>query len=295
MRKNVASQTIGSQMVSASDGSAYTGAVSVSVTKDGGTQAAGGGTVAHEGNGYHSYAPTQAETNADHVAFTFTGSGAVPATVQVYTVSYDPHDTVRLGLTALPNAAAEAAGGLFTRGTAAGQINQDADGRIDSNPVALGGTAQSLTDLKDFADAGYDPASNKVEGVKLVDTTTANTDMRGTDGANTTTPPTASAIASAVWGAATRTLSAGTNIVLAKGTGVTGFNDISVDDIFNKVVEGSLTFLQWTRLGGAALFGKLSGAATTTVAIRDTADTKDRISATVDADGNRSAVTLDGA
>ena len=47
----------------------------------------------------------------------------------------------------------------------------------------LGGVAQSLFDLKDFADAGYDPATNQVEGVKLNDTTTTNTDMRGTDSA----------------------------------------------------------------------------------------------------------------
>ena len=47
----------------------------------------------------------------------------------------------------------------------------------------LGGSIQSATDLKDFADAGYDPATNKVEGVKLVDTTTTNSDMRGTDSA----------------------------------------------------------------------------------------------------------------
>lgn len=33
-------------------------------------------------------------------------------------------------------------------------------------------------------------------------------------------------VATAVWGAATRVLTAGTNIVLAKGTGVTGFNDL---------------------------------------------------------------------
>jgi len=45
-----------------------------------------------------------------------------------------------------------------------------------------GGT-QTVTDLKDFADAGYDPATNKVQGVVLVDTTTANTDVRGTDSA----------------------------------------------------------------------------------------------------------------
>ena len=39
----------------------------------------------------------------------------------------------------------------------------------------MGGDAQSATDLKDFADAGYDPATNKVEGVKLVDTLTTHT------------------------------------------------------------------------------------------------------------------------
>jgi hypothetical protein len=40
---------------------------------------------------------------------------------------------------------------------------------------ALGGGAQSLTDLKDFADTGYDPATHKVQGVVLVDTLTAYT------------------------------------------------------------------------------------------------------------------------
>lgn len=35
----------------------------------------------------------------------------------------DPYDAVRAGLTALPNAAAEASGGLLTRGTGTGQVN----------------------------------------------------------------------------------------------------------------------------------------------------------------------------
>lgn len=48
-------------------------------------------------------------------------------------VDYDPFDTVRMGMTALPNAAAEAPGGLYTRGTGAGQINQQTNGQIDSN------------------------------------------------------------------------------------------------------------------------------------------------------------------
>ena len=59
----------------------------------------------------------------------------------------DLSDSVRLGLTSLPNAAAEAAGGLYTRGTGAGQINQDGNGRIDSNAVRLGGTAQTGRDV----------------------------------------------------------------------------------------------------------------------------------------------------
>jgi hypothetical protein len=87
--KNTASQKVGVQMVAAADGSAFTSAVTVSVTGDAGTQATGSvgsGACTHEGNGYHTYAPAQAETNYDLIAFTFTGTGAVPQTVQVYTV-----------------------------------------------------------------------------------------------------------------------------------------------------------------------------------------------------------------
>jgi len=58
-------------------------------------------------------------------------------------------------------------------------------------------------------------------------------------------------------------------------------------------IETNRTVRQGLRLMLAALAGKASGMATTTAVFRDTNDTKDRISATVDADGNRSAVTLD--
>lgn len=90
MLKNTAGQYIGSQMVNATTGAAFTGAVTVYVTGDGGTQAVGSvgsGACTHEGNGYHSYAPAQAETNYDLVAFTFVGSGAIPVTVQAAPVA----------------------------------------------------------------------------------------------------------------------------------------------------------------------------------------------------------------
>lgn len=64
--------------------------------------------------------------------------------------------------------------------------------------------------------------------------------------------------------------------------------------IWAYVVEGTHTAVQYMRLMAAALFAKLSGAATTTVTIRDVDDTKARITATVDADGNRTAITSDG-
>ena len=59
-------------------------------------------------------------------------------------------------------------------------------------------------------------------------------------------------------------------------------------------IETGWTIRKILRIIGAALGGKLSGAATNTVTVRDILDAKARITATVDADGNRTAVTLDG-
>lgn len=145
MKKNVASQAIGAQMCSATDGSAFTSAVTVYVTGDAGTQAigsVGSGACTHEGNGYHTYAPAQAETNYDLVAFTFIGTGAVPATIQVATAFPQTGDNyARLGAPAgasvsadiaaakvdtaaikvktdyLPSVVAGGAGGVFIAGT----------------------------------------------------------------------------------------------------------------------------------------------------------------------------------
>jgi hypothetical protein len=107
---NTASQKIGAQLVSASDGSAFTGAVTVAVTVDAGAQATGSvgsGACTHEGNGYHTYAPAQAETNGALIAFTFTGTGAIPATVQVYTIAGDAF--TRLGAPAGASVSADIA------------------------------------------------------------------------------------------------------------------------------------------------------------------------------------------
>ena len=54
-------------------------------------------------------------------------------------------------------------------------------------------------------------------------------------------------------------------------------------------VETGLTLRSFFRLAASALFSKASGMGTTTAVMRDFGDTKNRISATVDADGNRTA------
>lgn len=82
-----------------------------------------------------------------------------------------------------------------------------------------------------------------------------------------------------VWASASRTLT-------SMGT--------LVADIWAFVIEGAVTAAQSLRLNNAAQGGKTSGMDTGAPAvIRDIGDTKDRVSATVDANGNRTAVTLD--
>lgn len=137
MKKNVASQSIGAQLVNATTGAAFTGAVTVYVTGDNGTQAAGSvgsGACTHEGNGYHSYAPSQAETNYDHIAFTFIGTGAVPATVQLYTDTPQTGDAfARLGAPAGASVSADIAA-IKTQTAAIETDTQDIQARL---PAAL--------------------------------------------------------------------------------------------------------------------------------------------------------------
>lgn len=100
-----------------------------------------------------------------------------PLTIELQLVSVDLDDTVRFGLTALPNAVAAAAGGLFTRGTGAGQINQDANGRIDVNVRAWLDTAAATPTVAGVPEVdvthwiGTAAAAPTVAGVPEVDVT----------------------------------------------------------------------------------------------------------------------------
>ena len=286
MKKNVAGQVVCAQLISKTDGSDVTsGTTTVYVTGDGGTQASGSGSVAHEGNGLWSYAPTQAETNYNHVAFTFVNSSAVSVTVQVYTShpqTGDAYGIVSDGT--YGNAAIKSyVDDLESRLTAtrAGYLDNLAGGAVALNSdiqtllsrivgTLAAGTHQPQTgdSYAKVNDAGYGLAALKslLDAISsYVDTEVAaikaKTDNLPSSPAATGDIPTLVQIA---------------------------------DAVHDEVVEGTLTLRQIVRVMLSALALKTSGGGTTTLRARNLGDTKDRIILTVDEVGNRSAVTLDG-
>jgi hypothetical protein len=90
----------------------------------------------------------------------------------------------------------------------AGSVTRRASQEFNVKEGVVTNLLQGLTDLQDTKvdDLGinlgdlndFDPANDTVAKVALVDVTTENTDMRGTEDANTLEPASASAIASAV-------------------------------------------------------------------------------------------------
>lgn len=117
------------------------------------------------------------------------------------------------------------------------------------NVTQIGGDAQSATDLKDFADAGYDPATNKVEGVKLVDTLTtytSNTPQTGDSFARLGAPAGASVSAdvAAVKGdTAAILLDTGTDGVVVAAASKTGYSLTATTGLGNQTanITGNLS------------------------------------------------------
>jgi hypothetical protein len=81
--------------------------------------------------------------------------------------------------------------------------------------------------------------------------------------------------------------------IAANAIGASELAADAVDEILDEQIgDGTITMRQALRLITAALGGLVSGAGTTTITFRNANNSADAIVATVDADGNRSAVTL---
>jgi hypothetical protein len=152
----------------------------------------------------------------------------------------------------------------------------------------IGGDAQSATDLKDFADAGYDPATNKVQGVVLVDTATTLTNLP----AITANWLTAAGLAAD----AVTEIQSGLSTLDAAGirtaVGLASANlDTQLLDVLNvdTLIDGK-TFVQAVQYIGAITAGRVSGAGTGTEVFKGLDEATTRVTITVDSSGNRSDI-----
>ncbi len=117
-RKNTASQFVHFQGVDATTGGIKSGVTWTQRRCIDGTFAAGGGTVTEDGTtGWYKCALAQADTNGNNIGYNFTGTGAVPQTVNFITTACDPTTATNFGITSIPTATAGAAGGLLIAGT----------------------------------------------------------------------------------------------------------------------------------------------------------------------------------
>jgi hypothetical protein len=154
-------------VVQISDGAVQTAGVTVRIKPVGVAEADGGGTTAYSTDGIVLYTPTQAETNYTSFILIAKKTGCIPATVTIVT----------------------------SESTVSGRVYAGTVGDKTGYSLTQGFPAN-------FAALGIN-SSGHISQVTLVDTTTTNTDMRGTDNAllasSYTAAPTAAAVADAVW------------------------------------------------------------------------------------------------
>ncbi len=168
--KNVASQGVYLFLIDSSTGAGKTGDssnVSVTISLDGGATAASTNSVSEIGGGVYTLTLTQGETNADRVAIipSSSTSSVVGSPIIAYTTGG-----------AVPAAAAGANGGLPTVDASnhvAGVV-----ATVSADVVSVSGDSTAADNLEaDYDGTGYNKSAS------TIGTTTANTDMRGTDSA----------------------------------------------------------------------------------------------------------------
>jgi hypothetical protein len=157
-----------------------------------------------------------------------------------------------------------------------------------------------------------DATVGKVNGVALVDVTTLNSDMRGTDGASTHNAADAATAVRSELAVELALIDAAISSRLASA-GYTAPDNSSIADILTDTgttldalinaikaktdlipgTQDGLTYAESHLLMACALLAKVSGLDAGSPIFRSIDDLKDRITATSDANGNRSAVTLD--
>jgi hypothetical protein len=190
LRKNVASQHISFVLVNSSTGAALTGATFTSkawVAKDG-SQAGFAGTFTELGNGQYDYSPTQSETNCTSFGLAINPTSSVPVNLQMFT---DNWDTTAAVITSGSGTAQL----TVTSGVASANTTQIAGATVDTTKAQVGANLVNIAGTASKGTAGY-------VGIDWaqISAPTTTVDLSGTTIKNLdTVPPTAAAIATAVW------------------------------------------------------------------------------------------------
>lgn len=289
-RKNTAGQNLGFALVSASTGAALTGAtVTVYRVVDGLTQASATGTVSEKGNGQYNLALSQADTNGNQVSFLFVAPGAVPVEKTIVTTAVNPTEsnfgmtnvsanTVQLaGQTVNASSSVTFSSTVGTSTLTAGQVRTELSvelGRID---VAVSSRLSA---------ASYVAAPSAAAVASQVRSELA-TELGRIDVAVSTRLAASAAPANF----ASLAITGGGAVTVGTNSDKTGYS-LAAAGLDVVSVEAGLNARQALAIGASALAGVLSGAGTTTITIKGAGVATTRITATVDTDGNRSAVVL---
>jgi hypothetical protein len=245
------------EIVLKADGTQQTTGVSARVKIGTGAWGAAAGSLDVDAtSGIWTYAPTQAETNADYFIVAAYKSACTSVSKTIITSNSATAGQVRLEGVTHTSAVIPT---VTTTTTATNLTNLPA---IPNNWLTAAGIADNaITDAKVASDVTIASVTGSVGSVTnavTVGTINANviTDTSIASGAFTSAKFAAGAfdavwtvttrslttfgsLVSDIWSHATRILTAGTNIVLAKGTGVTGFNDLDAAGVRTAIGLGS--------------------------------------------------------
>jgi hypothetical protein len=249
-------------VVQISDGAVQTSGCTVRIIPAGGAEGDGAGTTAYSTDGVVLYTPTQAETNYSSFILIAKKTGCIPAAVTVV-----PTLSATAGQAIVPDTQKVDLNTIKTQGVTCGaSVTVRADVGTAAQSTAQTGDGYAILNNGTYGNSALNTLLGTIAGYVDTEVATLVSEMAKV-------PKSDSNVS---WNTTALAAIAAAILDLADG------------------IETGITPRQAERLILAALCGKLSGAATTTVTIRNAIDSKNRIVATVDADGNRTAVTLTG-
>lgn len=261
-------------------------------------------TLSHEENGYYEVTLDATDTNTvGLLRLAVNEAGALPIwedfmvlSANVYDSLIGGSDTLDVQVTGM-GANVITAAAINTDAITAAKLAADVTTELQAGlatAAALTTVSGKIDVIDDFLDteiAAIKAVTDKLDTAMELDGAvyrfTTNALEQGPSGGSI---PTAAQIADEVQ---TRTIAGVTQVTRLAAQERNDIADAALDRA--DAVETGLTLRQALRLIAAAVAGKLSGGGTSTVTIRNAvADSKDRIVATTpDANGNRSAITVD--